>query len=154
MLDVTVEAIFDYLKKKNLDPKIQSETEQVYFMLAIGQQQSPLFFRILDGGYLLQMLVFIPCPFDRHIVGDMARLLHILNKELDIPGFGMDETAGVIFYRFMLPVVDKKLDTHLFDAFLKTFEQVCNTFTPPIQAIGSGAASLDEILKQSQKKKG
>lgn len=153
MLDVTLEAIFDHLKKNGLDPKIQSETGQVYFIVSIGQQESPLFIRILDGGYLLQMLIFIPCPFDRHLVGDMARLLHILNKELDIPGFGMDETAGVIFYRFMLPVVDKKLDTHLFDAFLKTFDQVCNTFTPPIHAISTGSASLDEILKQGQKKK-
>lgn len=154
MLDVTLEGIFNHLKQKNLDPKIQHETQQVYVMLSIHGQECPLFFRIFDGGHLVQLLAFIPCTLDRHLVGDMARLLHILNKELDIPGFGMDETASVIFYRFMLPTADKKLDSQLFDAFLKTFEQVCNTFTPPIQAIGSGAASLDEVLKQGKNKKG
>lgn len=154
MIDLTTEAIFAHLQERNLNPQMQPETQQVYIIQRVQGQDSPLFFRIFDGGHLIQLLAFIPCPLDPSHIGDTARLLHILNKELDIPGFGMDEAASVIFYRFMLPVADKKLDKFLFDAFLKTFEQVCTTFTPIIQAIGSGSASLDDVLKQGKNKKG
>jgi hypothetical protein len=74
----------------------------------------------------------------------------MLNKELDVPGFGMDEIAGVVFYRLMLPTPNKKIDEELLLAFLKTIEQVCKMFATPIEAVGYGHTTLDEILQKTR----
>lgn len=148
MINITLDAIFDHLKKNNYNPQKQTETNQIYVLLKINESEFPLFFRIYDGDNLLQMLTFIPCPLNPNLIGDMARLLHLFNKELDIPGFGMDETAGVIFYRLMIPTPEKKVSKNLLDAYISTFGQICTTFSAPIQAVGYGATTLDEIFAQ------
>lgn len=138
------------MRKHNYEADIQEDTQQVYTILKIGGKEYPLFLRIFDDGHLLQMLAFIPSPLEKHIVSDMARLLHILNKELDVPGFGMDEMAGIVFYRLMLPTHKKKIEGELLIAFIKTIEQVCKMFAGPIEAVGYGQLTLEEILKKAQ----
>lgn len=154
MITMTLDNIYRHLEKKGFHPTKQEETQQVYCLLSIAGKEYPLFFRIYEASHLLQLLAFIPSPLTKEIAGDMARLLHLLNKELDLPGFGMDELAGVIFYRVMIPIPQNKLEESVLDAFLNTFNQVCSTFSVPIQAIGSGAASLDDLLSKASEKKG
>lgn len=150
MIDMTPEALLGLLKKHQYEANIQDETQQVYTILKVEQKEYPLFLRVFDEGHLLQMLAFIPCKLEKHVVSDMARLLHLLNKELDVPGFGMDEIAGVVFYRIMLPTPKKKIDSELVVAFLKTVEHVCQMFAAPIEAVGFGQATLEDILKKAQ----
>ena len=151
MINMTPEALLSVLKKNHYDDAaIQDETNQVYTILKMDQKEYPLFLRVFDDGHLLQMLAFIPCQLEKEVIPDMARLLHLLNKELDVPGFGMDEMAGVVFYRIMLPTPKKKIDSELLLAFLKTIEHVCQMFAAPIEAIGFGQATLEQILQKAQ----
>lgn len=150
MINMIPEAILACMQKNNYEADIQADTQQVYTILKINQKEYPLFLRVFDDGHLLQLLVFIPCQLQREVVPDMARLLHLLNKELDVPGFGMDEMAGVVFYRLMLPTPKKKIDEELLLAFLKTVEHVCHMFATPIEAVGFGQTTLDEILQKAQ----
>lgn len=153
MINLTLEALLKLLQKHDYEPSIQEETQQVYTILKLENKEYPLFLRIFDEGHLLQLLVFLPSELKKESVNDMARLLHLLNKELDIPGFGMDETAGVIFYRVMLPTPHKKIDTELLLAYIKTIEHVCQMFATPVEAVGFGHATLDQILKQTEELK-
>lgn len=173
MVNMTPEAILSLMQKNKYEADIQSDTQQVYTILKIEQREYPLFLRIFDDGHLLQLLVFIPCQLEpneqlalgkhaslpdnspgthakRAVIADIARLLHLLNKELDVPGFGMDEMAGVVFYRLMLPTPKKKIEEDLLLAFLKTVEHVCQMFATPIEAVSSGQMTLDEILVKAQ----
>lgn len=169
MVNMTPEEILAFMRKQGYEADIQSDTQQVYTIFKIEHKEYPLFLRIFDNGHLLQLLVFIPChlePNERFapgqrsapsgsapnqaVVADLARLLHLLNKELDVPGFGMDEMAGVVFYRLMLPTPKKKIDADLLLAFLKTVEHVCQMFSTPIEAISTGQMTLDEILAKAQ----
>ena len=77
------------------------------------------------------MLVFIPIQLKPDAIHDVSRLLHMLNKEMDLPGFGMDENAGVVFYRLMIPAMNKKIDGDLLLAYLKTANNICELFTRP-----------------------
>lgn len=151
MINMTPEALLDYLRQHNYEADIQAETHQVYSALKINNKDYPLFLRVFDEGHLLQLLAFIPTELREETVPDMARLLHILNKELDVPGFGMDENSQVVFYRLMLPTPKKKIDGDLLLAFLQTIEQVCTLFSTPIEAIGFGQMTLNEILEKAQK---
>ncbi len=173
MINITPESILNFMHKNNYEADIQSDTQQVYTIFKINQKEYPLFLRVFDEGHLLQLLVFIPCYLEateqgatdkkssssdfsseaeskRAVIADMARLLHLLNKELDVPGFGMDEMAGVVFYRLMLPTPKKKIEGDLLLAFLKTVEHVCQMFATPIEAVSTGQATLDEILAKAK----
>lgn len=175
MINMTPEAILTFMRKSKYEADIQADTQQVYTIFKINQREYPLFLRIFDDGHLLQVLVFIPSHLQanerfalgkekglsagseesastnqRVTVADLARLLHLLNKELDVPGFGMDEAAGVVFYRLMLPTPKKKIDSELLLAFLKTAEHVCKMFSTPIEAVSSGQMTLNQILAKAQ----
>jgi len=174
MINITLDSILQFMRKHKFESDIQTETKQVYTIFKINQKEYPLFLRVFDEGHLLQLLIFIPCHLEsneqyalekkesrstsaepkseqqKNIVSDLARLLHLLNKELDVPGFGMDELAGVVFYRLMLPTPKKKIEGELLLAFLKTVEHVCQMFANPIEAISSGQMTLDQILTKAQ----
>lgn len=175
MINITSESLLQFLRKNKYDAEIQSDTQQVYTIFKLNQREYPLFLRVFDEGHLLQLLVFIPSNLEpneqfaigkkqgkasseeadkakdqKAIVADVARLLHLLNKELDVPGFGMDEMAGVVFYRLMLPTPKKKIESELLLAFLKTIEHVCQMFSTPIEAVSSGQMTLNQILSKAQ----
>lgn len=150
MISMTPESILTLLRKNNYEADIQEETKQVYTILKIANKEYPLFLRIFDEGHLLQILAFIPCPLEPEVTPDMARLLHLLNKELDVPGFGMDEMAGAVFYRLMLPTPKKKIESDMLIAFMKTVEHVCKMFATPIEAVAHAQVTLDDILKKAR----
>lgn len=150
MINLTPDAILSCMLKHKYTAEIQTETQQVYTILKISDKEYPLFLRVYEEGQLLQLLVFIPCPLEKAQLNDMGRLLHLLNKELDVPGFGMDEMSGAVFYRVMIPATKKKIDEDLLLMFLKTVEKACQMFAPPIEAVGFGQVTLDEILKKAE----
>lgn len=150
MIHLTFDSLLTLLKKHDYDAAIQEETQQIYTILKVEKKEYPLFLRVFDEGHLLQLLAFIPCELKPEAISDMARLLHLLNKELDVPGFGMDEETGIVFYRVMLPTPKKKIDSELLIAYMKTVEHVCQMFSTPIEAIGFGHATLDDILKKAK----
>lgn len=174
MINNTPETLLQFMRKNKYESDIQADTQQVYTIFKINQKEYPLFLRVFDEGHLLQLLVFIPCHLEpnekfalgkkasasssteakshyhKEVIADLARLLHLLNKELDVPGFGMDEMAGVVFYRLMLPTPKKKIESDLLLAFLKTIEHVCQMFSTPIEAVSSGQMTLDQILAKAQ----
>lgn len=154
MIHLTGEALFSLIKKHYPQASVQEETQQIYLVLKVEQKDYPVFLRIFDEAHLLQIIAFIPCSLDKATVNDMARLLHMLNKEIDVPGFGMDETSEIVFYRLMLPAQHKKMDSEQILEFLRATEQVCGMFTPPIEAIASGQLTLEEIMKKAQELEG
>lgn len=150
MLKLELNAIRSHLQKKGIEPSLQKDTNQLCILLKGAEVEFPLFIRIFEGGELVQLLAFIPCNINSTTAGDTARLLHLLNKEVDLPGFGMDEAASVVFYRSMLPAKNHHIDASIIDAFLSATELVCNTFTPVITAVAQGALSFDEVLKKAK----
>jgi hypothetical protein len=178
MINMAPEALLSFMRKHKFEADIQAETQQVFTIIKVQQKEYPLFLRVFDEGHLLQLLVFIPSHLEpsegassgkrpthgeanshraekqREILNDLARLLHLLNKELDVPGFGMDEIAGAVFYRLMLPTPKKKIEEDLLLAFLKTVEHVCRMFAAPIEAVSVGQTTLDEILAKAKEMEG
>lgn len=150
MIPATLNSILEFLQKNKYEADIQRETQQVFTILKIGERDYPLFFRLFDDSQHLQMLVFIPTQLNPDALHDMSRLLHLLNKEMDLPGFGMDENASVVFYRLMIPSLNKKIDGELLLGYLKTAQNICQLFAGPIEAIAQGHTTLDEILRKAQ----
>ncbi|MDB6082024.1 MAG: hypothetical protein JWO53_1296 [Chlamydiia bacterium] len=142
------------LQKLQLNAEVQSETNQIYLIFKAGEREFPLFIRILGEGELLQLLTFIPCSVKPAQVSDISRFLHMLNKELDVPGFCVDEATATVFYRLILSAPQKVVADETFEAFINTSQVVCKTFSPAIEAISAGAMSLEDVLKKAQEAKG
>lgn len=170
MVALNLNEVHQFMKRHKYDAHIQSETDQVYVILKLYQREYPLFLRIFETNQLLQLIAFIPTHLypqgeetpltgtaleekqkkNEPIIADLARLLHMLNKEIDIPGFGMDEASGAVFYRIMVPAPKKKIDEDLLLAFLRAIEYVCPMFSPPIEGLSAGQMTLNQIISKAK----
>ena len=138
------------LQTLKLEPKVQPETQQIYVIFEHEGVQFPLFIRELHEGELVQLLSFIPCNLDAKYASDLSRLLHMLNKELDMPGFCIDESSSTVFYRLMMPTLKKEFEPEIFEALINTSQMVCKSFATVIEALATGAMTLEEILKKAK----
>lgn len=151
MIPCNIDGLMKYLKAEKLEPQLQKETGQAYVIHKINQQEFPVFFRIYEGEELLQILIFFPLQVRPERYDAMARMLHLLNKEIDLPGFGMDEAIGLVFHRVMIPVFDKKIDTHLFKTILSASPKICEQFFASIVGTATSDLSFEAIIQKSQK---
>ena len=150
-MKISDENIVQSLTSQDIKAEPQKETNQIYFLLNHEDMNFPSFIRPLDGGNLLQIMVFIPVNVQKTGAGNLSRFLHMANKELDMPGFGMDEASSSVFYRVVVPTMEQKIDDTLFKAYIKTCHDVCATFCTIIQALSIGAITMEEVLSQLQK---
>jgi hypothetical protein len=138
------------LEKFGLKASEQPETKQLLTKFSLNGYEYPMFIRQLTGGNLLQVLTFIPCTIEKDALFDLGRLLHMVNKELDMPGFCCDEESKTVFYRVVVPCVNGQVDETLFHAFLNVTKHVCEMFGTIIQAIAVKAMSLDEMMTKAK----
>lgn len=149
MIALNNDAVIAFLKEKGLKAVLQPETDQVLVVLKVLSTEYPLFIRILTDGPVLQLLVFLPSPLKEETLAEISRLLHLLNKEMDIPGFGMDESSGVIFYRISIPALNKKIDTTLLETYINSIEVICRSFTPVIHNVSQGTMTFAAVQQKS-----
>lgn len=150
MISPTLPEIKKLLEKEGHEAHFQGSTQQVYTILKHDNREFPLFVRIMEHTELMQMLAFFPVSLQKESVADTARLLLLFNKELDIPGFGMDEEGGVVFFRCMINLPGKKIDPALFHQYLNTISTACKAFSPAVEAIVSRALSFDKLYAHSK----
>ncbi len=149
MIKLTYDNLKALLAKESLDAQLQIETNQLYAPLKVGEREFPFFARIFEESGLLQLLVFLPCTVAKDKVPDMGRLLHMFNKELDVPGFGMDEVIGVVFFRCMVPSFQNEVEEGILESFMATFKTVCNSFSPAVEALAAGAITFEQMLAKA-----
>jgi len=155
-MELTNDNLIKALDKLGLKVEVQEKTDQLYGTFSNNGYDYPIFVRQLEGGNLLQMLTFVPCTIEEKSSVDLNRLLHMINKELDMPGFCVDEDSKTVFYRVVIPCIDKKIDEALFQAYFQATKHVCNMFGTIIHAISVNAMSLEEMMskaKEEQTKK-
>lgn len=150
MIPLKLDRIATYLRSQGIEAQLQQDSGQLCVLFKIGEREYPLFIRIYEGNELLQLLAFLPCNTKQETRSETARLLHLLNKEIDIPGFGMDEDSDVVFYRCMIPIKDQLLDGKLLDSYINAIKVVCQSFAPVVAAAAYGAATFEEIMKKTK----
>ncbi len=136
------------LNKFQLEPTLQSETDQVYIVMKIGEQEVPIFLGIRSEETLLQSVAYIPYQLEDKAINEVARVLHILNRELDVPGFGLDEQQKLMFYRCVILCPDHVLDEKILELYLATTRIAVESFMGAISMVASGKKTADELLKK------
>lgn len=146
MIPLNLQSLTDYLKSKNLNAVLQEETAQLYVLLQIQKVEYPLFLRIYKESELLQLLLFMPAQIKEGYENEISRMLHLINREIEMPGYGFDENSKAIFYRVMLSSYDGKIAKQHIDNFLKSLDNLCNMFTIPIVAIAQGQTTYTKLM--------
>jgi hypothetical protein len=152
MIHLTVHHIKKHLESLGYKPESHEESHQLSFIRPVAKLQVPVFVRVLGEGQLLQLIAFVPMQVKDESLNGLARLLHLVNKEIDFPGFCLDEMSKTVFYRVIATCPDKKCDPTLFNSLLHAIDNSMEGFASPILAIGSGAAKFDEALKLAKEK--
>jgi len=149
-MELGEQKLIEMLEKVEVKASFQEESQQLAATLSFHGSDYPMFIRELSDANLLQMIIFIPCTVQEESADDLARLLHMINKELDMPGFCWDEDSRTVFYRLIIPALQKNCDETLFQVYIETTKRVCSMFGTIIQAIAIGAMSLQEMMQKAQ----
>lgn len=145
---LNLENLLTYFQSKNENVVIQEETDQLLITVKVEKVEFPLFIRVSENQDLLQLLAFFPCNTKEGCEADTALTLHLLNKDLDIPGFGMDDLNGLIFYRCMVPCLDNQYQEAVVDKFFNAVKRICQSFLPLIYAMSQGNIKYQDIQDQ------
>jgi len=148
MTQLNLDHLLQSMQKVFPDASLQAETQQVYCVFKNENVEFPVFARIAEDGNLVQLLVFFPCDLKKGAEADTARSLHLLNKEIDVPGFGMDEANHLLYFRYMLPAVNGEYEEVLIEKFTNAFQMICKTFFPLVFAVSQGAVTFAEVEKK------
>jgi len=151
MIQPTIEGLQRYLKENNIDAEFQPSTNQLYFILMLHDREVPVFLRIISDGFLIQLLAFLPFQIKKDAVNDVSRLLHFLNKEIDAPGFGIDESLDLAFYRCMVPTINGEVDVALLNMYLNTLQKVCKDYMLNIEPVALGSITYEKIINNAKK---
>jgi hypothetical protein len=145
--EITQDSLFHFLKEKNYAPSLDQDSGQVYVVMNFTKYDIPIFFGIRGEGRLLQTIAYLPFEVKTNTLAQVARLLHILNKKVDMPGFGMDESQKLLFYRCVVPCMNGQLNGKLLELYLGTSRVACETFINAIALVAMGSATVEDALK-------
>jgi hypothetical protein len=148
---LTLGSLFDFLKKTEPTAELQKETSQVFVLRKTDNIELALFFKIIANGELMQIVSYLPVKVSNDRFQDVARLLSAINNDLDVPGFSLNESSNLIFYRVVVPFYQKKLNQDLIKQYLNVSVNAAQAFINVINAVSSGQMTYDELLqKQAQ----
>ncbi len=145
-------SLLNFLNRKKLEPQLDSQTGQIQILLNFSKREIPVIFNLISEGLILQSIAYLPITLPKKHLNDISRLLHILNKQLDLPGFGMDEKHELIFFRVPILSLEKTFSEELINVMLGTTELACDSFLTGIEMIANGSVSLEKTLQAEKER--
>lgn len=150
MIKLTAQEVFSYLKQVGYNPEIQKDSGQILINMSIKNQNIPLFIGLLGENNLLQMLSYLPYKLQSEHLDKIARLLHVFNRKIDLPGFGMDEEYKFLFYRAVFPLITQEASREMLNFYILAIRVTLESFMEGIGAVLSGELSFQEALNKLQ----
>lgn len=147
MLKLNLPDLLEHVKQKKLEAQMQNK-EQIRVTFKVEGFEFPLFISVYEPTNVIQFLLFMPCGIAPDATNDIARLLLLLNKEIDLPGFGMYEDKGAIYYRCVLPTAKGEIEEGLFNKILLVIPQLGIICFPMIAKVASKHTSFEDMRGQ------
>lgn len=89
--------------------------------------------------------VAFPFQYTEHAAGELARLILYFNKNIALPGFGLDEMNKLVFFRYSLPLAGLLAQRNLCIGIIGSFMLLIDSLTPQIEAVAQGATMVDTL---------
>jgi hypothetical protein len=98
----------------------------------------------------IQFIVTLPFQVIDEQIPDVARLLLLLNKGLELPGFELSEADRLIFFRHAFVVPEDDLDERIFLSLMGMIELVLDAFAGTLEKVATGTQTLREVIEEAK----
>ncbi len=98
--------------------------------------------------YHLQLMVQLPYAVNEECIGELSRLLLLINKSSDIPGLEFSEVDRALFWRNVMIVDGSSIDPYVLITLIGTVLMIVNVFGPFIEAVAAGEKSLQGTVQE------
>lgn len=150
-MKLTTDNLKEHLISSKLHPHVQPETNQLYYTHKSNAGEYVIFLRIYEDDDKLQIMTFLPPQVLEDRFEVVGRILHHFNKEIDLPGFGLDEKMGLTYHRIMMLAPEGNLEeTHL-ECYLNAIPLLCDHFLPAISLAASSPLTYNELTQRVKK---
>ncbi|MDP1834643.1 MAG: hypothetical protein Q8K75_01825 [Chlamydiales bacterium] len=99
----------------------------------------------LEEEQIFQLLVVLPFLVEPRMIGEVARLLLLLNKPLDLPGFGLDEVTRLTYFRHSLLTKKGHLSPRVMLAMVGTIAFLVESLMPQIELVANGSSTKEML---------
>lgn len=151
-MKLDIHNLLEFFHQKKFDPSYDESRSQITMTMEIGTREIPMIFNIISEGLILQSIAYLPLEIPQKHISDVGRMLHLLNKQLDIPGFGMDEKYFLTFFRIVIPCLNKEIYENTIDMMFISTRLACDSFLTGIELVAQGTVSLDKVIKERDMK--
>lgn len=97
---------------------------------------------------LLQLFVRIPLDYSKQTVSDLARLMHMINWSTPLGYFGLNESQGTLYYRYVLECSNEAVDPALIADIVNGMEFYFSERFEILETIATGKQTLNEVLEE------
>lgn len=95
----------------------------------------------------IQFHVVLPFRVNIENIPDTARLILLLNKGMELPGFELSEVDQIVLYRHAFVVPEDDLDERIVLSLVGMVQVLLQAFTQPLEIVATGQQSLQAVLE-------
>ena len=99
-----------------------------------------------DDLRFLQLISVLPFTVDEAHVADVMRFVMVLNANVELPGFGYDETTRLVFFRHVA-VYGETIAPSLVENVLLMVLFLTEVFCKALEDLATGSRSLEQVLQ-------
>ena len=99
-----------------------------------------------DGDHLLQFVSSLPFELNASVAGDTARMVLLVNKVIELPGFGMSEIDTSIYYQHVHVCRKGHFEDETVGQLLSSILHYVDEFAPVVEEIAVGAKSFGAVV--------
>lgn len=97
--------------------------------------------------YRIQFETALPFPLSDLRSPEVGSFLFFLNRQLELPGFEIDEGNSLILYRYVLLTPEAHIQPNLLKGLIGSITLTLDLFSEAIEKVSSGEITFNEILE-------
>jgi len=104
-----------------------------------------------DGDHLLQFVSSLPFPLIGKVAGDTARMILLVNKVIELPGFGMSEIDESLYYQHVHLCRKGYFEDATVGQLLSTILHYVDEYAPVVEEIAVGEKSFGVVVEEMKR---
>tara|TARA_A100001015_G_C14515980_1_gene528481 strand:+ start:39 stop:524 length:486 start_codon:yes stop_codon:yes gene_type:complete len=155
----TLQSIQEYLNDQNVESVLETASASDpmdKLVLSMGEDKSqinlPLILRLIEEDNLMYLHAIQPYPFEVKTsnLGEMARLLLMVNKAMQIPALGLSEVEPQVYFQYAYYSSRKVLLGDDIDTLIHFSIIFYQFYYEIIKKLAEGHTTLDVIIAEAK----
>lgn len=174
MIKLDIHSLQHFFEKQKFTTKIIEASEEIPFdalFISIGDEeagQSIIQIRIMEqivdedednigikqnskGYFHIQFTVPIDISINEKYMSEVGRLVLLINRTCNLPGFEFNEIERVLYYRYAMLISGNTIDPYVVVSIIGTIMLYVTTFSDYLRDIGDGSKTFRDVIEEFQK---